>query len=348
MTGELVAPISSTGTQFFTHTGAPTKKKFKMFRSQMASLNIYIIFNVFFVFLVKIRITSEQTNTLDEGISNQSSNYLLKFMIFNTSKYNTDLQIFHKPMGFVTSKVYIENKATKYIYYVKYDKRYGFARNIVLVKSFGKFSYGKYNMYVVPHRFQNSTLVMSDQPTSATVYQHDQHDQHNSSSPILINDNNNNNVDNNINEMINNTVHPTLMFDKKTVYCFYNYYFYYFDRVGHTNYMKKFSEHNLRLNTIKFNILSKLGFVIKPNVTGKVPRQVIINTLKRADIKESHFFASHKYTWNYRSLPTNIYKLNVNRKKVGADDKFEEDFGKPKPNIQEVIIFAAKGKAFFY
>lgn len=300
----------------------------------MTSLNIYIIFNVFFLFLVNIRITSEQTYTLDEGISNQSSNYLLKFMIFNTSKYNTDLQIFHKPMGFVTSKVYIENKATKYIYYVKYDKRYGFARNIVLVKSFGKFSYGKYNMYVVPHRFRNSTLVVSDQPT-ATVYQHD------SSSSILIN---NNNIDN-VNEMINNTVHPTLTLDKKTIYCFYNYYFYYFDRVGHTNYMKKFSEHNLRLNTIKFNILSKLGFVIKPNVTGKVPRQVIINTLKRADIKESHFFASHKYTWNYRSLPTNIYKLNMNRKKVVADDKFEEEFGKPKPNIQEVIIFAAKGKA---
>lgn len=310
-----------------------------MFRSQMTSLNIYIIFNICFVCLFKIRITSEQTTSLDEGISNQSSNYFLKFMIFNTSKYNTDLQIFHKPMGFVTSKVYIENKATQFIYYVKYDKRYGFARNIVLVKSFGKFSYGKYNMYVVPHRFQNSTLVMDDQPT-ATVYQHDS-----STLPIQMNDNNNN-LSNMLidNEMNNNTVHPTFTFDKKTIYCFYNYYFYYFDRVGHTNYMKKFSEHNLRLSTIKFNILSKLGFVIKPNVTGKVPRQVIINTLKRADIKESHFFASHKYTWNYRSLPTNIYKLNINRKKVIGNDKFEEEFGKPKPNIQEVIIFAAKGK----
>ncbi|EFA05600.1 hypothetical protein TcasGA2_TC015806 [Tribolium castaneum] len=88
---------------------------------------------------------------------------------------------------------------------------------------------------------------------------------------------------------------------------------------------------NLRLEAIKRQILSKLGLRHKPNVTYSLPREVIMETLSRAE-DNSDFFR------NFNS-EENISTTSARTSTVETMD-FDDFYGR----TSEIISFAEQGK----
>ncbi|RZC41282.1 TGFb propeptide domain containing protein [Asbolus verrucosus] len=84
---------------------------------------------------------------------------------------------------------------------------------------------------------------------------------------------------------------------------------------------------NLRLEAIKRQILSKLGLRHKPNVTHSLPREVIMETLSRAEDNSDFFRNSNS--------EENISTTSVRTSTVDAMD-FDDFYGR----TSEIISFA--------
>lgn len=89
----------------------------------------------------------------------------------------------------------------------------------------------------------------------------------------------------------------------------------------------------LRLDAIKKQILSKLGLRQKPNVTHSLPRDVIMETLSRAE-DNSDFFSNFRDSDDINTSTTTSQRTTV----TDAMD-FDDFYGR----TSEIISFAEKG-----
>ncbi|XP_050302122.1 inhibin beta chain [Anthonomus grandis grandis] len=85
----------------------------------------------------------------------------------------------------------------------------------------------------------------------------------------------------------------------------------------------------LRLEAIKKQILQKLGLSAKPNVTHSLPREVVLETLSRAE--EGDFFSKIEE----EEFPTTSEKIRNNMETVDVDDFYGR--------TSEIISFAEQG-----
>lgn len=91
---------------------------------------------------------------------------------------------------------------------------------------------------------------------------------------------------------------------------------------------------NLRLEAIKRQILSKLGLKHKPNVTHTLPREIIMDTLFRAEDSDGL-----KYAKNEEDVSTTSARTS-NLETVDVDDFYGR--------TSEIISFAEQGKNILF
>lgn len=96
----------------------------------------------------------------------------------------------------------------------------------------------------------------------------------------------------------------------------------------------KTANDNLRLEAIKTQILSKLGLRQKPNVTHSLPKEVIMQTLYRAEDSQDAFT-----NMSGEDVPTTSTRTAAGLETVDVDDFYAR--------TSEIISFAEKGKCFF-
>lgn len=91
---------------------------------------------------------------------------------------------------------------------------------------------------------------------------------------------------------------------------------------------------NLRLDAIKRQILSKLGLKHKPNVTHTLPREIILETLVRAEDSDGRNFNNVD-----EDISTTSYRSSI-LETVDVDDFYGR--------TSEIISFAEQGKIHFF
>lgn len=95
----------------------------------------------------------------------------------------------------------------------------------------------------------------------------------------------------------------------------------------------KTANDNLRLEAIKTQILSKLGLRQKPNVTHSLPKEVIMQTLYRAEDSQNAFSNMSEDTPTTSTRTAGLETVDV-----------DDFYGR----TSEIISFAEKGKIFYY
>ncbi|KAL3270527.1 hypothetical protein HHI36_021066 [Cryptolaemus montrouzieri] len=98
-----------------------------------------------------------------------------------------------------------------------------------------------------------------------------------------------------------------------------------------SNRNQKVDTDNLRLEVIKKQILSKLGLRNKPNVTYSLPREVVLETLYRAE--NSEFFSMYNHDEDVISTTS-----------ARADAQEQTDVDDFYGRTSEIISFAEQGK----
>jgi hypothetical protein len=108
--------------------------------------------------------------------------------------------------------------------------------------------------------------------------------------------------------------------------------------------LNQLSDHR-RLEAIKQQILLKLNLREKPNITSSIPKQLILDTLNRAEERDFGYMQMQMMQAGGGSSDDPIVeKLQSLKMKANESDDEEGDFDDFYGKTREIIIFAEKGE----